>query len=84
MTLAFTMTEQIVSAIRVPPGPLAICTCLTIMLVTAFACGSDEAPTALTEELDIPNPSNRFDLSDMDAATTEAEIIRLLGEGHVM
>ncbi len=71
-------------AVRVSPGLLTLCAALAIMLVVSFACGSSEGGKTGTEGSDVPNPSEKFDLSGMDAATTEAEIIRLLGEGHVM
>ena len=76
--------EETKHAVRISPGLLVLCGALAIMLVAAVACSSSEGTTAETKDSDAPESSLGFDLSDMDAATTEAEIIRLLGEGHVM
>ncbi len=54
---------------------------IVIMFLLA-GCGNGGASEVV--DLDVTNLSTGFDFSSMDAATTEAEIIRLLGEGHVM
>ena len=54
---------------------------IVIMFLLA-GCGNDNASEVA--DLDVTNLSTGFDFSSKDAATTEAEIIRLLGEGHVM
>ncbi len=76
-------------AVRISPGLLTLCAALAVLLSVSFACGSSEGGTAGVEDpgagdTGASNPDNRFDLSGMDAATTEAEIIRLLGEGNFM
>ena len=76
--------EETKHAVRISPGLLVLCAALAIMLVAAVACSSSEGTTPETKDSDALKSSLGFDLSGMDAATTHAEIIRLLGEGHVM
>ena len=65
--------EETKHAVRVSQGLLALCAALTIMLVASLACGSSEGTTSENDGSGDSKPSARFDLSGMDAATTEAE-----------
>ena len=53
-----------------------------LFLILIAGCGSDNSVGA--QSTDVPNPSERFDLSDLDVDDTQSEIIRLLDEGYVM
>lgn len=52
------------------------------LLILIVGCSNDNSVGA--QSTDVPNPSERFDLSDLDVDDTQSEIIRLLGEGYVM
>ncbi len=56
---------------------------LFLLLLTVFV-GCSSAASIETQSAGVPNISERFDLSELDAVATEAEIIRLLESGHVM
>lgn len=70
--------------VRVSPGLRALCVALAVALLTTFACGSSEKSASEPVPPGGSNLDLRFDLSGMNADETQAEIIRLLNDGHVM
>jgi hypothetical protein len=69
---------------RVSPRLAVLCAGLAMMFVASIACGSSGNVATETETPDLVRADGRFDFSGMDAAKTEAEIIRLISDGHVM
>ena len=55
-----------------------------MMFVASIACGSSANLASETQTADLVQADGKFDFSGMDAAQTEAEIIRLISDGHVM
>ena len=58
---------------------------IALLTLLAISCSASEATSLDIFEENVPNYSERHDLSDIDTVDeTELEIIRILTEGHVM